>query len=230
MSAPRVGMLHTVPLLADDFEQLVAGAAPGIEVVHAADPSLLARAREGGVTADVEEDVARHLARLRDAGASAILVTCSSIGGAVDRAAGSLDLPVLRVDRPMAIEAVRIAAAASGRVAVLATLAATLDPTSELIRVEAERVGAAVTVTSTVIDGAFDARSRGDDAAHDRAVRRAAATAAGTGDVIVLAQASMARAIGGEDLAVPVLTSPASGAAALVDVLSTIGVPPRAEP
>lgn len=219
MSAVRVGMLHTVPLLAADFERLVTDAVPGVDVVHRADPSLLARAREAGVTPDVEADVARHLAGLRDAGASAILVTCSSIGGAVDRAAAALDLPVLRVDRPMAIEAVRIASAGSGRIAVLATLAATLQPTSALIETEAARAGVHVTVTSTVVDGAFDARSRGDDAEHDAAVRRAAKTAAGEGDVLVLAQASMARALTGDELGVLVLTSPVSGAAALVTVL-----------
>ncbi len=215
----RVGMLHTVPLLAEDFERLVTDAAPGVDVVHRADPSLLARARVGGVTPDVEADVARHLADLRDAGASAILVTCSSIGGAVDRAAAELDLPVLRVDRPMAVEAVLIASAASGRIEVLATLAATLEPTSALIQAEAARAGVRVSVASTVIDGAFDARSRGDDAAHDAAVLRAAEAAAGRGDVLVLAQASMARALTGDGLGVPVLTSPESGAAALVAVL-----------
>ena len=219
MSAVRVGMLHTVPLLAADFERLVTDAMPGVDVVHRADPSLLARAREGGVTPDVEADVARHLAALRDAGASAILVTCSSIGGAVDRAATGLDLPVLRVDRPMAVEAVRTAAAGFGRIAVLATLSATLQPTSALIETEAERAGVRVTVTSTVVDGAFEARAQGHDAEHDAAVRRAAEAAAGEGDVLVLAQASMARALTRNALGVPVLTSPESGAAALVSVL-----------
>jgi len=213
-------MLHSIPLLAADLERMVRDALPAAEVVHVADPSLLTRVMAGGVTEDVRADLAGHLASLRDAGASAILVTCSSLGAVVDRAAAGFGVPVLRVDRPMAVEAVRIASGGSGTVVVLATLAATLGPTSALIEAEAERAGVRVSVTSTVIDGAFDARARGDDAEHDAAVRSAVAEAAGTGNVLVLAQASMARALGGRRFGAPILTSPESGAAALVGVLN----------
>jgi len=123
----------------------------------------------------------------------------------------------------MAVEAVRIASAGSGTVVVLATLAATLEPTSALIEAEAERAGVRVSVISSVIEGAFHARTRGDDAEHDMAVMRAVAEAAGNGDVVVLAQASMARALAGRGFGVPILTSPESGAAALVGALTRTG-------
>jgi hypothetical protein len=56
---------------------------------------------------------------------------------------------------------------------------------------------------------AFKALLAGDTATHNRLVRAALSDAAKGSDIIVLAQASMARALEGLDpIAVPVLTSP----------------------
>jgi aspartate/glutamate racemase len=220
-SAPRtVGVLHTVPALAATFEQLIGEAAPGTRQLHRVDASLLADARRVGVTRDVADRVERHIRALIDDGADAVLVTCSSIGEAVEAAAASAGVPVLRVDEPMARKAARIAADAGaaagrpGRIAVLATLQATLGPTGRLI----ERAAGAsrdAEVEATVVPGAVEARESGDQARHDALVREAAVLAAATADVVVLAQASMAAALTGADLGVPVLTSPPGGVAAL---------------
>lgn len=214
----RIGLLHTVPALVPDFHRRLTGGAADAEldIVHVADPSLLSRAIDSGVTGDVEQDVERYVRLLAEAGSRAILVTCSSIGGAVDRAAEAMAVPVLRVDRPMAIESVRVAADGGGRIAVLATLEATLAPTTALIRDEARRLGANVEVSSRVLPGAFEARARGDDDEHDGAVRSGCAESAASADVIVLAQASMAQAPEGTEFGVPVLSSPDSGSAALL--------------
>jgi hypothetical protein len=245
-AAPRAGLLHTVPGLAADFQARLVAARPGIDVMHIVDPSLLADAIRGGVTEAVTGRVARHIDYLVDAGADAVLVTCSSIGEAVDAAASSVRVPVLRVDRPMATDAVARARAAGrvagrpGTITVLATLAATLGPTGRLIEAAAggtpagdstagvatARPGAATRVTAVahVIARAADARGAGDQATHDRLVREAVAEASAHSDVIVLAQASMAAAIEADHLAVPVLTSPPGGVTALVKALST-GLP-----
>ena len=225
--APRTaGVLHTVPALAERFEQMIAEAAPGVRQVHRADASLLADARRIGVTVDVSARVESQIRALIDDGADAVLVTCSSIGEAVETAAASAGVPVLRVDEPMAREAARIAAEAGraagrpGRIAVLATLQATLGPTGRLIERAAAASGGAE-VTATVIPGAIEARESGDQAHHDALVRDAAVQAAAGADVVVLAQASMAAALTGADLHVPVLTSPPGGVAALATTLRT---------
>ncbi|MFC0681126.1 aspartate/glutamate racemase family protein [Lysobacter korlensis] len=216
--APKVGVLHTVPALAGTFETMIQEFLPGATQVHLADASLLADARRIGVTQDVSDRVDAHIRSLVDGGAEAVLVTCSSIGEAVEAAAASAGVPVLRVDEPMAREAARIAgdagrdAGRGGRIAVLATLEATLGPTGRLI----ERAAADGTdVDATVVPGAIEARESGDQARHDRLVREAAVAAAARADVVVLAQASMAAALAGTDLDVPVLTSPPGGVAAL---------------
>jgi hypothetical protein len=190
------------------FHDLVGGRA---ELVHVADPWLLASAIERGVTDDVVDAVTRHVQDLADDGAEAVLVTCSSIGEAAETAASRTGVRVIRVDEAMARQAASIAGE-GGTIAVLATLPATLGPTGRLV----ERFANGATVTATVVEGAAAARAGGDDAEHDRLIRDAIASV-NDADVIVLAQASMARAATGA--AVPVLSSPESGAESLVEAL-----------
>jgi hypothetical protein len=221
----RVGVLHTVPALVPVFQALLTERRGDLDVVHVADGSLLSRAIASGITDDVESDIRGHLTALRGAGARAVLVTCSSIGEAATDAAAAVGVPLVRVDQAMAGEAVARARAGSGRILVLATLAATLGPTSRLVQAaaagdEVENSAVennAVEVRAQVVAGAADARSAGDPATHDRLIAEAIA-AAGDVDVIVLAQASMATGAGDDPR---VLTSPESGAGAFVESLAS---------
>jgi Asp/Glu/hydantoin racemase len=103
------------------------------------------------------------------------------------------------------------AVATGDRIAVLATLATTCGPTTRLITERAELAGRAPSITSVVIDGAFEAVASGDRPTHDRLVAAAIERAAADADVVVLAQASMASAASAADVDVPVLTSLESG-------------------
>jgi methionine synthase I (cobalamin-dependent) len=105
----------------------------------------------------------------------------------------------------------------TGRIAVLATLEATIGPTGRLL--ERAASGSDVAVDVTVVDGAADARARGDDGEHDRLVLDAIVEFAGRTDVIVLAQASMAAALGDAEVPVPVLSSPEGGVRSLVEAV-----------
>ncbi|MPV36635.1 aspartate/glutamate racemase family protein [Georgenia subflava] len=215
----RLGLLHTVPALAEVFQDLGTELDPDLELVHVVDPALLARAADG-ITPELAARTAAHARHLAEQGADAVLVTCSSIGECADAAADRTDVPVLRVDRPMAEESVRIATApgARGRISVLATVETTLGPTSRLI---AAAAGAAdVAVDAAVVPGAADARRRGEQATHDELVRSAVVAAAGTSDVVVLAQASMADAWRADPRGAgdtPVLSSPLSGLRAALE-------------
>src|SRR5207237_3929726 len=93
--------------------------------------------------------VVGHIASAEEAGADFILVTCSSIGPAVEAAAPLIGVPVLRVDQPMADRAVQMGA----RVGVIATLATTLEPTADLIRRPAARAGEPAESTAGACDG-----------------------------------------------------------------------------
>ncbi|WP_210480296.1 aspartate/glutamate racemase family protein [Naasia sp. SYSU D00948] len=227
MTGARLGLLHTVPALAVTFDDLLKRTGHGGPIVHVVDAGLLAAAVDHGVDDEVRAEVLRHVRHLADDGADAILVTCSSIGEAVEEAARRVDVPVLRVDATMAEEAVALAADRaqgdrSGRIAVLATLAATLGPTGRLLESRVREASSPVEVTARVVGGAAAARASGDQAGHDRLVADAIAEAASSADVVVLAQASMAAAAAGLDLDVPVLTSPEGGAAALVAAVTRL--------
>lgn len=219
MSGPlRLGVLHTVPALAGSFGDLLAARAPDADLLHLVDSSLLDTAVAEGVTDEVTRRVAAHVRHLVASGADAVLVTCSSIGEAAEAAGAGSSVPVLRVDAAMvqAAAAAATAEGASGRIAVLATLEATLGPTGRLVARALGGAGTPVDVRTEVVAGAADARASGDQAGHDRLVTEAVRRVAATADVVVLAQASMATAAADAGVAVPVLTSPASGSDALV--------------
>jgi Asp/Glu/hydantoin racemase len=120
-----------------------------------------------------------------------------------------VSIPVVRVDEAMADLAVEL----GSRIGVIATLPTTLHPTAELVQARADAVGAPVTVTAHLCTGAFEALSRGDTATHDALIADGLRQLLGAVDVVVLAQASMARVadtLPEEDRRVPILSSPRS--------------------
>ena len=141
------------------------------------------------------------------AGADLILVTCSSIGAAVEAAAELTSVPVLRVDQPMADLAVKT----GKRIGVIATLPTTLGPTSDLVKRRAAILGKEIELTSKLCEGAFEALMGGQPEIHDEMVAKALIELSAKVEVIVLAQASMSRVVDGlqeEDKTVPILASP----------------------
>ena len=187
---PKLAIVHTAPMLEPVFERLVRTARPDVETVHIVDEELLADAIANDGLTDANRSAVE--ARVREAaatGADAVLVTCSSIGEAVEAAAGAVGVPVVRVDVAMAQEAVD----AGRRIGVLATLRSTLRPTAALIRRTARDAGREVEIVEQLCDGAYAALRAGDRDRHDALVRAGYEALRGRVDVVVLAQASMAR-------------------------------------
>jgi Asp/Glu/hydantoin racemase len=208
MKPKKLGLIHTSATLVPMFQQLCQAKLPEVATFNIVDDSLIKDViAAGGLTPRVARRVAGYVSAAQDAGADLILVTCSSIGQAVEAAAPFVDVPVIRVDRPMANAAV----GAGPRIGVVATLATTLRPTADLIRRSAAEAGRPVELVTRLCEGAFEALMRGDTATHDESVRATLAELAQKTDVIVLAQASMARiaeALPPEGRRVPILASP----------------------
>jgi Asp/Glu/hydantoin racemase len=208
MARKRLGLVHTSATLVPMFGQLCSAKLPGVDVFNIADDSLIKDViARGQLTPLTARRVLGHLASAEQAGADLILVTCSSIGPAVDAAAPLIGVPVVRVDEPMADRAV----ATGRRIGVIATLSTTLEPTAELIRRRGRAAGRDVELVPRLCEGAFEALMGGDAARHDALVGRALTELAAQVEVIVLAQASMARvadALPPEQRRVPVLASP----------------------
>jgi Asp/Glu/hydantoin racemase len=206
-----IGFVHTVLSLPPTFAALAEELVPGEEVFHVVDESLLGVTRRvGELTPQTSRRVLGHVLSAAEAGADLVVVTCSSIGPAVDESAPFSPVPVLRIDLPMADEAVRL----GSRVGVLATLSTTLVPTAALVEQRARAAGKQVEVVSHLCEGAFDALSAGDRERHDELVRDGVRALSGRVDAIVLAQASMARVVDAlpeEERTVPILSSPRLG-------------------
>lgn len=220
----RVVLVHTVAGLVPVFQELAKGLPGDVKISNIVDESLLEDAiTAGGLTHSVNRRVVDHILSAADSGAVAVLATCSSIGPAVEIASQLVEVPVLRIDEPMASAAID----SGKRIGVLATVASTLNPTVDLLRRCAQGLEKDVEVVPVLKAEAFAAIKSGDGAGHDAIIGEALMELAGDVDAIVLAQASMARVVATLEagaLSVPVFSSPNSGMAQLASVLAEAAV------
>ena len=138
MKAKTLGLIHTSATLIPVFQQLCKDLLPGVNVFNIVDDSLIKDViNRGELTSQTARRVVDYVGSAESAGADYILVTCSSIGAAVETAATLTKVPVLRVDQPMADLAVQ----SGKKIGVVATLPTTLAPTSDLVRRRAALLG-----------------------------------------------------------------------------------------
>jgi Asp/Glu/hydantoin racemase len=203
-----LGLVHTSATLVPIFQQLCNEFLPGVNTFNIVDDSLIKDViARGKMTANTARRVVDHVASAESAGADYILVTCSSIGRAVETADLLTSVPVIRVDQAMA----DLAVTTGKRIGVVATLPTTLEPTSDLVQRRARYAGKEIELTSKLCEGAFEALMSGNAALHDEMVGNALKELSLKVDVILLAQASMARVVdtlSEEDKRVPIIASP----------------------
>jgi Asp/Glu/hydantoin racemase len=215
----KAGMVHSVASLVPVFNRLAAELLPDTEVIHLVDEGLL---KDVIATGRYGPGMGRRLGLLasfvQESGAEAVMLTCSTLAPLVEEARGMVSVPLLKVDEAMADEAVRL----GSRIGVIATLYTTLEPTSGLIRERAALKGRDAQVETVLCEGAFEALGRGDAATHDEIVSRRLKELMERVEVVVLAQASMARVadrIPEEERKAPILSSPRLGVQRLKEVL-----------
>jgi len=210
MSKKRLTLIHTSALMIPVFGELCSELLPNVEVVHIVDESLLKDIiRDGCLLKPTASRVVGHIISAEQAGSDFIMVTCSSIGPAAELGRQLVDVPVMRVDEPMAALAVKEAS----HIGVVATLPSTLNPTADLIKAQAEKEAKEITVTTKLCEGAFEAVISADTATHDKIVGAGIKELMQKVEVIVLAQASMARVVNPdlfetEAKKIPILSSP----------------------
>ncbi|MFD1722265.1 aspartate/glutamate racemase family protein [Amnibacterium endophyticum] len=189
----KIAVLHTSfvfvqvePIINDLIAELI----PDAEVLHFVDSDVLATVvREQGISAKSEMRMVRLAEAAEAADADIIFSACSSLGPALDAASAAVAIPVVKIDDAMA----RRAAAEGRRIGVLATVPTTLQPTTDLIRAQADALDREIQVVQRLCEGAFDVLMGGDRARHDEIVVTQAVDLAAEVDLIVLAQASMNR-------------------------------------
>jgi Asp/Glu/hydantoin racemase len=205
----KLAFIHTVPSLVSLFGDLAKELLPGdVEFFHIADELLLKVVlAQRGLTPFIFRRVAEHVAAAEEGGASVVQLTCSSISPCADAARPLVGIPVLKIDEPMVDRAISL----GNRIGIAATAPTTLKPTTELAYSRACLLGKQVKVESVLCEGAYKALFSGDSETHDQIVRQYLKALMATNDVVILAQASMARVvntISADEQVVPILSSP----------------------
>ncbi len=214
--APGLTLLHTAESHVPRFTAVLQELAPEIPVRHVVRADLLDEARaKGEVDAALAQKLGEVLKSLAPSSA-VILCTCSTLGADAEKLGGVRGVEVLRVDRPMA----RAAVAQGSRIAVIAALASTLEPTRKLLEEETARAGKEITLELIHVEEAWQHFGAGKQEAYRRVIAESVDEAAPSADVIVLAQASMVGAERYVKTVKPVLSSPELGVKEALEVLS----------
>jgi hypothetical protein len=206
-----IAFLHTSPAHVATFDALLKEVAPQLTASHLVREDLLARAQREGL--DDPGLIAGVRSALQSAAAHArvVMCSCSTLGGLAE--ATPTPVPVTRVDRAMADEAVQRGAP----VLMVAAVQSTLEPTAQLLRSSAERLGLPLEMRTLWVEAAWPYFEAGRREAYLDCIASAVRQDATPGDTVVLAQASMAGAadlLG--DTGFVVLSSPRLGVASAV--------------
>ena len=191
MTKRKVAFIHTSPAAIGPLMQFYSEAAPELEITNLLDDGLLRL-----LAAKESETAERRLGEMIEAavgtyGAELAMITCSSVSKEMaERLGQDFALPILKIDYPMARQAVR----AGARIGVAATFPPTLVPTTKLLNEAAAEASRAIEIIQEVSPDAYTALLANDLAKHDEmllgVVERLERQDV---SAIVLAQVSMAR-------------------------------------
>ncbi|MEM6431677.1 MAG: aspartate/glutamate racemase family protein [Deinococcota bacterium] len=181
-----IGFLHTADQHIARFDALLDKRQPSLTRQHVVRADLLERARASGQTPELVTQVRDALQEaVRDA--DVVVCSCSSLGQIAETLANEFAVPILRIDRVMAEQAVQQA----NNLLILVTVESTLEPTRELFT---DAVGERdVSLSLHLCEGAWQQFLQGDMQGYAQKITETALELTGKHpyDLIVLAQASM---------------------------------------
>lgn len=183
----RIALIHALELSIAPINEAFARLWPEAFRINLLDDSLSAhRARDGELTdAMIERFLTMGRYARHQAGAEAILFTCSAFGPAIDAVAADLDIPVHKPNSAMIDRAVALAN--GGKIGLVATF----EPTLQSMPPEFPE---GTDLTLIHVAGALAAAQSGNGAQHDRLAGEAVAAQGADCAVIALSQFSLARA------------------------------------
>jgi Asp/Glu/hydantoin racemase len=214
----KAAILHTTPVTLEPLKIIADRLMPDIEIVNILDDSLLkAVIKKGHPDEKVNSRIMYYVKCAEEAECSGLMSACSSIGESVEMCRLLTSMPLLRIDEAMA----EIAVGYGSGISVLATVETTLKPTENIINRKAKEQGKEISLVRYLLSDAYKVLAEGDIKRHDDIILGCLERVMDTSDVIVLAQASMARVLTRlPDIKVPVITSPESGMQRFKDVLT----------
>ena len=198
-----------------------------VELKNYAVPSALEEIRKTGyVTAAPAAKMVKTYMEAVEAGADAILNICSSVGDVVHSVqdlAKYLGVPIVMVNDEMCREAVR----KGNKIAIMATLPTSIEPTRNILLRVSREMGKHVEVITVLVDGGYGL----DEEQFKARMAAEAEKIAGQVDVIVFAQGSMAycEKFIADRFQKTVLSNPYFGAKALKNALIDKGLINKSE-
>jgi aspartate/glutamate racemase len=95
----KLVLIHTLSPLVDVFNKLGVGLLPGVQLMHILDEPILELERQGnGRTSEASTRLVTHVTVAERVGASAVLVTCSTISPNVDDIRSQANIPILKLE------------------------------------------------------------------------------------------------------------------------------------
>ena len=221
MASPHVCILQTSFAKREDTVAFLKENVPGVRVEFITDSTLLTDVRaNGGPSQAVIDRMTLYAKAAEISGADLIVNSCSTVGEVADIYKNEVGIPVMKVDLPMAQEAVSLGT----KIALIATVETTLGPSQRLIeRVGAEQ-GKKMECTQYLQTAAWDALQAGRRDEHNRILMKSIRELDEMGyDAIVMAQVSMRELLPDlTDVRTPLLCSFFSGYGAIAKKLNEI--------
>lgn len=215
----KVAVIHTFLYSVEDLKKLFKDKLPEVEMINIIDDSLLQESLiNKGMTRAVVRRITQYALIAESMGVDAILNQCSSVGEAVDIVRNIINIPYVKIDEPMARQAVKL----GSKIAVIATAISTIEPSTRLVENVAKQMNINVVVKKYFAAGAYEALLQENNRdKHNRIVIDTIEKASKENDVIVLAQGSMYHLLPLlKQIQIPILTSLESGVEQLRSVLN----------
>jgi len=206
MSKKRIALIHATTIAIDPIRVAFAAQWPNAEPINILDDSLSPdRAKVAEIPAALTDRIVALTKYAVSTGSEAVLFTCSAFGRAIEHAATTVGVPVLKPNEAMFEAAIR----KGGKTAMLYTFPPARDGMEVEFREEAEKINPDASISSFLVEGAIEAVRAGDTETHNRLVAEAAARLSGF-DAITLAHFSTAHALKSvtDVTTIPVLSSP----------------------
>lgn len=213
MVTPIITMIHTVFPIVDNLKSIFAKklGSRSATIYNIVDDSILPRIiNAGGLSPQIVSTVYQHISNAEKMESDVILVTCSSISKVVDIVSPLISVPVFKIDDAMTDRAVNV----GKKIGVLATIKTTLNPTISQLEKKAKKFGREIEIIPCLCSDAYKALiEENDPEKHDAILYDSLKNIIPNVDVIVLAQASMARLVPKLEskISKPILSSPESG-------------------
>lgn len=205
----KITIVHTSLVSYAHLNKLFSEIIPEAKIHNIVDDSLLAEVSDvGRVTPGIVSRMCKYFRAAEMIGSDLIFNQCSSVGEAASIAAKTVSIPVLRVDEAMSEKAVEL----GEKIAVVATVASTVEPSCNLVRQKAVAAGKDCKIVPYLVDGAMWALIHEGQEKHNKLVKNTVVKATEECDVVVLAQGSMVVLLPDlADIRKPILCSPELG-------------------